>query len=324
MTRLISPENNASVMLLTRSQRTFAAAGAVENIDWLKLRRAEKEDCTYPLPVEFAWECSADTSVLELSEAADFTSPMRFIVHGCRACVDDLLAGQEYFWRVNGCSPRRFTTEDAAPRWLHAEGISNVRDMGAWRTADGRRVKQGLIYRGSEMDTHHTITEAGIRTMRDVLGIRTDLDLRGEAVGRVTESPLGKDIEYLLVPAKAYAEFMEQDQKPVCRRLFEILADESRYPIYFHCWGGADRTGTLALMLEAVLGLSDEDMLRDYELTSLSVWGDRSRTSELFVSLLNALDSYGGGSIAEKTVRYLLSCGISEDTLSRIRKNLLI
>ena len=236
--------------------------------------------------------------------------------------VGNLLSGQEYFWRVNGGEARRFVTAEAAPRWLHAEGISNVRDMGVWRTADGRRLKQGLIFRGSEMDTHHNIAEKGIAVMRDELGIRTDLDLRGEAVGKVSKSLMGDDIEFILIPSKAYAEFMEDDQKAVCKQLFDVLADETKYPFYFHCWGGADRTGTLALMLESVLGLSDEDMLRDYELTSLSVWGERSRKSELFVSLMEALDRYPGFSIRESAVNFLRSCGITEETFEKLRNNL--
>ena len=38
--------------------------------------------------------------------------------------------------------------------------------------------------------------------------------------------------------------------------------------IYFHCIGGADRTGTLAFLIEALLGVSENDLSKEYELTS--------------------------------------------------------
>ena len=325
MTRLIVPENCAAVRILTDCQRNFVGEGeGTALIDWLKLNRSDKDDCTLPGKVCFEWESDSAADVLEISEMPDFAEPMRVICHEKRAEVGNFIMGTRYFWRVNGCDAGEFYTEDAAPRWMEVGGMSNVRDMGAWRTLDGRRVKQGLIFRGSEMDTHHTVTPAGIKTLRDEMGIRTDLDLRGEAVGRVTESPAGADVDYRLIPCKAYDEFMAEEQKSVCMALFEVLADESAYPIYFHCWGGADRTGTLALMLESVLGLSDADMLKDYELTSLSVWGERSRNSELFRALMAELDKYDGGSIGEKAISFLRSCGIADDTFEKLKRNLLV
>ena len=44
----------------------------------------------------------------------------------------------------------------------------------------------------------------------------------------------------------------------------DIVAGEN---IYFHCRIGTDRTGTLAYILEGLLGVSDEEKLQDYELS---------------------------------------------------------
>jgi len=323
MVRLISPREGEMIALQTAQQQGFKGNAEGGDVDWLALRKTDSGDYTQPLKAEFAWESDSDEDTLELAEEPSFSACRRVSAAGGRAATGNLRSGQTYCWRVSGSEVRSFVTADSAPRWIEVSGLSNVRDMGAWRAMDGMRIRQGLLYRGSEMDTHHTITPEGIRVMREELGIRTDLDLRGEAVGRVTESPLGGDIRFMLVPAKAYAEFMTDDQKPVCRRLFEILADEENYPIYFHCWGGADRTGTLALMLEAVLGVSEADMLRDYELTSLSIWGDRSRKSELFVSLMDALAEYGGDTLNERVLAYLASCGVTDEVIARLRHNLL-
>ncbi len=323
MTRLDFPTDGAEIMLLTDEQRGFTARGDVEPIDWLHLKKIAGTDRSFPRKAQFGWESGQDEDLFELAERADFSGAAKWKAKGGRTQAGNLKANTRYYWRVNGCAPFSFTTEDAAPRWIEAEGISNVRDMGAWRTMDGGRIRQGLIFRGGEMDTHQTITENGIRTMRGELGIKTDLDVRGEAVGRKSVSPLGDTVRFLLIPAKAYAEFLSEDQKETCSRIFRVFADRDSYPIYFHCWGGADRTGTIALMLQALLGMKEDDMLLDYELTSLSHWGERSRKSDLFVSFMDALAEYPGASINERAKAFLLSCGLREEEQDLIRKNLL-
>ena len=327
MTRLVSPKDGAEFDLMTLHQRAFSGQWKKNIIptDWMHPERREGEDYTFPMSPVCLWESDAEEDLFEVSEEPEFISPRIIRTKERSVSLSNLLTGARYFWRVNGGEVRSFTTEETAPRWIRAEGISNVRDLGGWRTADGRRIRQGLIFRGSEMDTHHAITEDGKRTLREELGVRTDLDLRGEAVGRISESPLGSDIAFHLIPVRAYGEFLEEDQKEACRDVFRMLADGRNYPIYFHCWGGADRTGTVALLLEAVLGVEYEKLCLDYELTSLSVWGDRSRKSDLFVSLLAALDRYGepGDSINQKAEEFLLSCGITAEELGNLRKNLL-
>ncbi len=327
MTRLILPEDGAEFDLMTLHQRAFSGQWKKNIVptDWLHPERREGEDYTFPVNPICLWESDEAEDVLELSENEAFDHPIVIKTAEKSAALRNLRIGTRYYWRVNGSESRSLTTEVAPPRWIHAEGVSNVRDLGGWRNAEGRRIRQGLIFRGSEMDTHHAITEQGISTLRDELHIRTDLDLRGEAVGRIKESPLGADIRFCLIPVKAYGEFFEDDQKEACRKVFSVLADETNYPVYFHCWGGADRTGTVSFLLHAILGVEFEKLCLDYELTSLSIWGDRSRKSDLFVSLLAALDKYGeaGGDVRTKAENFLLSCGIAAEDLDKLRKNLL-
>ena len=66
------------------------------------------------------------------------------------------------------------------------------------------------------------------------------------------------------------------------RTFFETLADKSMYPLYGHCWGGADRAGTLFFLLENLLGVPYKDAILDYELTSLSIWRTRTRNYKEF------------------------------------------
>lgn len=327
MTRLISPQDGAEFDLMTLHQRAFSGQMKKNIIptDWLNPERREGEDYTFPNRPVFLWESDLAEDVFELSDNAEFERPVTVRTCEKSAAVGNLRVGQRYFWRVNGCRARSFTTDDTAPRWIHAEGLSNVRDLGGWRNAEGRRIRQGLVFRGSEMDVHHAITERGVQTLREELRIRTDLDLRGEAVGRIEQSPLGPEVDFRLIPVRAYGEFFMEEQREACRAVFSVLVDARSYPVYIHCWGGADRTGTVALLLEAVLGVEFEKLCLDYELTSLSIWGDRSSKSDLFVSLLAALDAYGemGENISRKAERFLLDCGVTQNELDAIRKNLL-
>ena len=156
--------------------------------------------------------------------------------------------------------------------------------------------------------------------MRNILKIKTDLDLRGEGF-KFEHSPLGEDIRFLVIPCGPYKNFM--NDKETCKKLFDVLADENNYPIYYHCWGGADRTGTLACMLGVALGMCEKDTLLDYEITSLSVWGDRNRVSDLYKSFLEELESYEGETFEDKIMSFIYSCGITEQQLDKIRGILL-
>ena len=333
MTTLRYPADGAVILTETDRQRAFRNSSreqiSPDRIDWLNLER-KGEDFSFPAPAEFRWETDEETSCFLLAEDAAFTDPIVRKTEETHLTMGSLKAGQTYYWTVNDSEIRTFTTEDTPPRRIAVDGITNVRDNGGWKTADGRRMKQGLIYRGSEMDTHCSITGEGIRVMLDELKIRTDLDIRGEAVGRITESPLeqrrlpGKSVDFRLIPVAAYADFLKEEHKPVTKRIFALLADETAYPIYYHCWGGADRTGTIAYLLEALLGVPEEDLILDYEMTSLSVWGNRMRHSDLFSGFEEELKKYDeDGTPQSRAEKYLLSCGVMPETIAKLRRNLL-
>lgn len=310
MIKLISPADGAVVTLATDAQREFLAtdrsAFAAETIDWLNLKRHEVADLSFPSPVIFMWDSDAEET-LEISETRDFTEPLRY--RGANtASVYNLKAQTRYFWRVGSSETRTFETESFFPCFKYIDGITNVRDCG------NAFVKQGLLYRGSELNSHVNVTPTGLRSLKDELQIRTVLDLRG--ANEACENPYGGD--YFNIPARAYAEYIED--RDTNRNIFELLANESLYPIYFHCWGGADRTGTVAFLLGALLGVPYETLVADYEITSLSIWGDRTRGSELFCGLVSALEKYRGDNIHAKVESFMTACGVTQNTVDSLRK----
>ena len=321
MIQLLQPENGGTVSLQTPAQIAFAENSrdyAAPDFDWRNLTQTSDPDCSIPAPVVFAWQADGEAQ-LQISTLETFETLVRSVTAADGTAVYNLEVGRTYYWRVicgNEISEvRSFHTEDRAPRWIYIDGTTNVRDLGGWKTLDGKRMRQGLLYRGSELDIHKEITEEGIRELRDHLGVKTDLDLRGEVVGKRFDSPLGEDVAFCLVPIGAYDEyFKETAPYPV---IFGLLADRANYPLYFHCWGGADRTGSLACMIEALCGVSEADQDMDYELTSLSVWGKRSSQGEgwrLFTDELKTL----GENRREQARAFLRRAGVSDETMDRI------
>lgn len=156
--------------------------------------------------------------------------------------VYNLKSATTYYWTVSAgdvvSDMGIFSTADCQPRNIYCDGVTNMRDLGGWKTEDGRRVKQGLLYRSGQWEkpgASLVITDKGVATLQE-LGIVTEIDLRNEAVGKVTKSAIE----------------------------IEILADENNYPIVFHCAIGTDRTGYVAFLINTLLGVEKEALYRDY------------------------------------------------------------
>lgn len=332
---LKDPLNNATVEQLTDNQLSFLENRKhqeiiAENADWLNLVRKGEED-SIPNPVKIEFDADGFEDGVKfyalLSESESLKGAKKFPCEDNACEIYNLYLGKTYFWKIAAIldgkqiaesETRRFTTSERTPRSIRAGGLSNVRDLGGYKCANGRKVKQGLIYRGCEMEFHHTITEHGISVLRDELGIKTDLDLRIEAVDKVLSSALGDTVDFTLIPTLAYEKFFED--KETCKKLFDILTKEEAYPVYTHCWGGADRTGTFCLVILAILGVDKEDLFADYEYTSLSIWGKRSITSDHFKDLLASLDEYGteNDTINEKCKNFLRACGVTDEDMKKI------
>ena len=317
---LKKPQNGSKVDLLTDIQIKFLESDRTEanaeNFDYLNLERTGGKDYTFPRPVIFEWE-STEEAAVQISESETFEIYFSFV--GNNVCaVENFKSGTRYFWRVvchNAISEVfYFDTADRFPRFIKIDGMTNVRDFGGWKTDDEKIIKQGILYRGSELNSHVNVTTDGLKTMEDVLKIKSVLDLRGKS--EVVENVYRH--KYINVPVSAYGEWFGHPNST--REIFEFLCDEKNYPIYFHCWGGADRTGTLAFLLGALLGMSYEDLLDEYEITSLSIWGVRTRNSEKhFKSFMQEFNAIEGQTIKEKAENHFLSTGVSKMLIEKFR-----
>lgn len=296
----------------------------------------EIENIAFPEPVKFQWESSLDgEDILEIAEVKDFSVIERSITAGNtrKAEVYNLKCGTTYYWRIrNGkhtSGTGSFTTAGNVPRIIKMTPPHpvNIRDIGGKRLPDGSRIRQGLVYRGSEcneMATGKTIPPENLAVMRNELKIRTDLDLRYPVqVKGMTASPLGKDVKYIHIPVNAYNSFTPE-QNQLFAAAIRVFAKPENYPIYVHCAGGADRTGEIIFLLEQLLGVPREESLVEYETTSLSIY-PRPRTIPYFVKWLDSIAAIGGrqNPPAQQVENYLKSIGLTEAEVATIRDTLI-
>lgn len=283
-------------------------------------------------PVTITWTDSDDSQitkyVVEYATKADYSDAVQVTkttdLSDKKIEVYNLYKAMTYYVRVTSYkgdtavrkAESTFKTTEQGPRIMNIDSLYNVRDLGGYLTADGKRTLQGMIYRGCEMNGSHglALSEAGNAYMSNVLGIKLDLDLRADD----SKTPLSSATKKSF-PINGYEYAFTE--KEYYRQIFAELADESNYPVYIHCWGGADRTGTVSYLLNALLGVSEKELIQDYELTSWSIFGVRDVDSATyhFSEFVTRLKGYEGGTLAEKTENYMLSIGVTKEEIASIR-----
>ena len=268
----------------------------------------------------------------------------------------NLEIARAYWWRVTGVGkpskdPKKsrvvrsetasFATEDRAPRWIEIEGrVGNIRDFGGWRTTDGRRVRQGMAFRGQGLNNNsvtgerqgrNRLTVEDVKYFTQTLGIKTDLDLRSKAeTADLAESPLGPGVKLILRSSQFYKGIFTDAGKKTMAANVRVFCDKANYPIYFHCIGGADRTGSLAYVLLGVLGVSQHDIGTDWESTFYpNIPDDINEKDPNFwcreSHLTNGIAKYGAedDTWQRRCELYLLDCGVTPEEIARLRDILL-
>ncbi len=345
--RLREPTNNSLTAPLQKYCRILRNLGSITN---------KGQDRSLPRPTLFTWELSSTDQKpinydLVISPDPEFHDPL-IIKNIVKQSLEvwHLYIATRYFWKVIAKHHGKtltespvwsFDTNQATPRWIKVPGITNVRDMGGWPLPGNCIVRQGLIYRGSKMNVpemdHLQIKDEGKYILIEELGIKTDIDLRMKEEGASPALDKNK-VDWINIPIGPYEDICDTKYKENYRKIFQIFAEISNYPIFFHCVAGADRTGTLAFLLNALLGNSKRNLFRDYELTSFSIvaglegpngvysWRQRRRCSSVrfnkFLKTL-ALFNKNTDNIKDQVESYLQAIGITKDNIETIRAHLI-
>ena len=286
-------------------------------------------------------------------------------------CLKNLLVNQKYYFKVaaegSASETLNFTTGDY-PRWIDARPMFNVRDHGGYMTSSGKRIKQGMVYRGGEItpavnwksgmqytgdvggrytdsngrmqDGHITSqTAASKEVFRNVMGMVNglEIDLRSSSErNNYTACGFaeGGDISYSLISISSYDNGMKNNKTQI-KQVFEAFAQADQHPVYYHCYGGADRTGVVGFMLGALLGMSYTDLVIDFELTTYSSNPSRNYRSHLRAGpynywprmvtyLQNTLGWNSSKTMAQSIEQFLVNdCKVSQTTINKIREIML-
>ena len=265
---------------------------------------------------------------VEFSEDISFTDVKKIDLPGNKRNVsfDYLYADKTYYYRVTAylsdnseiSAEGQFKTADT-PRIISAEGVWNMRDIGGVKTIYGKKLKQGLAYRGVELDgavySRYCITDFAANILTEELGIRTEIDLRGEKENM--KDMLGPDVNHNVYQSiYAYSDSMIPYYFDNYRQLFSDLANEDNYPVYIHCSYGKDRTGTVIFLLQLLLGVSEEDAYKEWE---LSVLLDGVLDYIPMKDYIKALNQLEGDTMQEKVEKHLLSIGVTRAEIENIR-----
>lgn len=284
----------------------------------------------------FLWSVGENARYYKLyiSKNSDMSEAQCYLTSSPRASIEHLYTGTTYYWYVDavfeGYTVRseKFSFNTAkTPRTVDIDGVSNARDLGGYVTTDGKVIKQGMIYRSAKLDD---ITELGRYTLLNVLGIKTDLDLRGYE----EEAPIA-ELNYVPVACPWYSSgsnhiWLNDYNKEEFAKAIKVFANPDNYPVIFHCSLGRDRTGTLAMVLGGLLGLDENTLMMEYELSVFSYWGTNGSTkynnglrNNIHDTYLYIENNYEGDTFSEKVENFLLEIGVTAEEIDSIRSIML-
>lgn len=327
---VVSPVGE-TVDLHTKAQARFLNGSYKNTVHYA----SGKKEKSHPEAVEFQWTYqNAQNGVTQytlcISESPDMQNAMSCTTSEQSILVYNLKIATTYYWTVTAdgvTSPvAEFATADAAPRNLYVDGITNVRDLGGWMTESGTRTRQGMLFRcgrlneSSAEEVNIEITEAGKRTMLEFLGVKTEIDIRkadGET-GGITASPLGDSVTYYNIPMDWEGDTFNGNRESLLR-IFSILADEENYPVIFHCNIGTDRTGVIAYLVGALLGVPEEDLYKDYLFSNFGkINGQRHPSGVEDSAYYQAVAAAEGDTLQEKAYNCLAEFGVPRAQLDSI------
>ena len=242
----------------------------------------------WPKPVPVTWTTSVSNPTVTIYDEAQQEEPMAnvTITSAKSANIYNLIPGRTYTYVVKagntfvgeGCFSttgrrRMIKVGDSPYGQMYA---NNCRDFGGQMTRDGRRIKYGKMFRGSNMDK---VTDVQKDYLRNKMHIGLDVDLRTTGTGAGQGENVLYDalnlgsVWHTTETFNSWSDFSNTFSgryklTTILTKVFEAV--NTGKGVYIHCKVGADRTGYVCMLLEALLGVEQGWCDVDYELTSFS------------------------------------------------------
>ncbi len=196
--------------------------------------------------------------------------------------------------------------------------VSNIRDIGGYK-CNGGHLAYEKVLRSAYLHYQLEYDSENARILRDI-GVTAELDLRGEW----TKDDLGwKGYSY---SGSDYANLLKNPVNLKAQLTAIANTIEAGGCILIHCYAGADRTGTLAAILQLMCGVSESDVIHDWEMTSFCSWFNflRITDDDALRAFLRKLNTYTGKNYQEKMVWWLRNkAKISESLITRLQRCLI-
>ena len=225
----------------------------------------------------------------------------------------------------------KLTVDSTYPRNLYVgEKMTNCRDMGGRVTESGSVIKQGLLYRtcgnGYNQDGVK-VDDEGKDIMLKQLKLKTEIVLHNDdgfnfALDGTTVYKTWMDYKGSTQSKHHFSRNTEN-----VKNVFEILANENNYPVYYHCRIGTDRTGLIAILVNGVLGVSLNNIYQDYLFSNFGKIGEKRKigdgAADDIINYMNEINALPGSNFQEKVYNALITIGVPAETIEKV-KNILL
>ena len=220
---------------------------------------------------------------------------------------------------------KTFKVDSQAPRNIYAGNMPNVRDMGGRTTYAGGKIKQGLIYRGAgnKFDKSTQVNDECKNTLINQLKIKTEINVADGTGNNINLSGVTVKNCYMAYGSTPYSNLSRNAEK--IRQVMDVLADESNYPVFYHCRIGTDRTGITGMMIGGLLGIPFNEIFQDYCFSNFApIDGQRYANKEDDpngddpAKYIEEIKKMPGSNYQEKTYNALLAIGCEATTLNKI------
>lgn len=315
---------NGTSNALTPAQMATEIAGitTVENVTWHQCPEAVRNYLAYVAEHPYStndWAASYIASYAPTSPLVSNTKPVGYTIDGVT------FHDNEPFVATPFSTANKAGTLTALDhlRWFNTY-TANARDLGGW-ACDGGTVRYGQLVRGGLPNKTHYAEDKAL--MVDKIGIRSELQLYGGSDDQYhydEESLWG--IDWYGTDGYIWYTLGRRD---LWQYYLGVIFDSVLHskPVYFHCGAGKDRTGTIAVMLLALLGVSQSDIDADYELTTFATGsgnGITSRTGTDYKNFINSIHAYPlanglSDTLQNHAASFVLSLDFSVDTVNNFR-----
>ena len=283
----------------------------------------------WPQPARLKWTSlgGVTNQHLFVSETSDFSSCFIDTQLGDKDSTykfDDLCPGKIYYYKitatVSGKSNVMLMSSafkvSGVVRMIKLRSAYNVRDLGGWTGLGGHKVKYNVLFRGCRLRDYKVNNSTLIINSEEQiyltnLGITAELDLRNDDESNSSKSALyrrGGTFKRISNASECQGENILSGDAYISALNYLIDCIKNGKVVYISGVFGAERTGTMAFLINGLLGVDEDGLSKDYELSSFS--GDKlakvvcKRNSGDYPAMVSKIKTLEGETLQQKIYNY--------------------